>query len=138
MNELQWRASHPDYSIWVSASAGTGKTKILTDRVLRLLLKGASAQKILCLTFTNAAASEMQHRIDSRLSKWANLTDSELQADIESMLGKKPSKEKLETAKELFNSSLKVNGKIEIHTIHIVKKFSNVFHLRRMSALAFK
>jgi len=118
MNELQWKASHPDYSIWVSASAGTGKTKILTDRVLRLLLKGASPQKILCLTFTNAAASEMQHRIDSKLSKWAKLDGADLRLDIESMLDKKPTAETLRTARELFNSSLKINGKIEIHTIH--------------------
>ena len=59
MSILQLKASDPTLSTWVSASAGTGKTKILTDRVLRLLLQNVPFNKILCLTFTNAAANEM-------------------------------------------------------------------------------
>ena len=56
-------AATPNASVWVSASAGSGKTKVLADRVLRLLLSGTDAGKILCLTFTRAAAAEMQNRI---------------------------------------------------------------------------
>ena len=78
MNLLQVQASDPKFSAWVSASAGTGKTKILTDRVLRLLLQNAEFNKILCLTFTNAAAGEMKERIASALSDWANAEPSAL------------------------------------------------------------
>ena len=63
--------STPDLSAWVSASAGSGKTKVLTDRALRLMLAGAQPDRILCLTFTKAAAAEMTNRIINRLSLWA-------------------------------------------------------------------
>ena len=66
--EQQHEASDPGVSVWVDASAGAGKTKILTDRVLRLLLTGIPPERILCLTFTKAAAAEMSGRITSRLS----------------------------------------------------------------------
>ena len=59
----QTRAINPSASVWVSASAGTGKTKVLTDRVLALLLAGTEAHRILCLTFTKAAAAEMSNRL---------------------------------------------------------------------------
>ena len=67
--EQQRRASDPLRSVWVEASAGTGKTKVLSDRVLRLLLKGVLPAKILCLTYTKAAAVEMSSRIAEKLSK---------------------------------------------------------------------
>jgi ATP-dependent helicase/nuclease subunit A len=63
--KMQKSASDPMYSVWVEASAGTGKTKVLTDRVLRLLLDGVIPSKILCLTYTKAAAANMQERITS-------------------------------------------------------------------------
>lgn len=63
----QNRASHPESSTWVSANAGSGKTRVLTDRVARLLLAKNLPQKILCLTYTKAAAAEMQNRLFSRL-----------------------------------------------------------------------
>ncbi|MAJ93704.1 MAG: hypothetical protein CBC23_001950, partial [Rhodospirillaceae bacterium TMED63] len=69
--KAQTIAATPDASVWVSASAGSGKTKVLADRVLRLLLKGSLAGKILCLTFTRAAAAEMQNRIRRLLGDWA-------------------------------------------------------------------
>ena len=65
------KASAPANSVWVGASAGSGKTKVLTDRVLRLLLEGASPQKILCLTFTKAAAAQMANKVAGRLADWA-------------------------------------------------------------------
>ena len=76
INEEQWRASNPFDSVWVSASAGTGKTKVLTDRVLRLLLQAAKPERILCLTFTKAAAAEMENRINSVLKQWAVCPDT--------------------------------------------------------------
>ncbi len=74
---------NPNFSVWVNASAGTGKTKILIDRVLRLLLE--NKRNICCLTFTNAAANEMEGRIHSILSKWAVCSDNELVASLEQL-----------------------------------------------------
>ena len=70
MTPAQHRASDPAASVWVGASAGTGKTKVLTDRVLRLLLGGTAPERILCLTFTRAAAAEMALRITRELARW--------------------------------------------------------------------
>ncbi len=80
---MRSNAINPNFSVWVNASAGTGKTKILIDRVLRLLLE--NKRNILCLTFTNAAANEMGNRIHSILSKWAICSDSVLAADLEQL-----------------------------------------------------
>ena len=79
----QHRAANPQTSAWVSASAGSGKTKVLTDRVLNLLLSGVSPQRVLCLTFTKAAAAEMAQRINSELGSWAVSNSN----DLESKLG---------------------------------------------------
>ena len=76
-------ASDPAVHAALSASAGTGKTQVLTARVLRLLLKGARPESILCLTFTKAAAAEMANRIGARLAAWVRLKDSELGADLD-------------------------------------------------------
>ncbi len=70
-SEPQRGASDPGASVWVAASAGTGKTKVLTDRVLRLMLAGSDPARILCLTYTKAAAAEMANRIADRLGDWA-------------------------------------------------------------------
>src|SRR6201989_1833445 len=78
----QAEASDPGVHAALSASAGTGKTQVLTARVLRLLLKGAPPESILCLTFTKAAAAEMANRIGARLAAWVRLKDSELAADL--------------------------------------------------------
>ena len=69
----QIRAATPTASSWVSANAGSGKTRVLTDRVARLLLAGTEPQKILCLTYTKAAAAEMQNRLFGTLGRWAML-----------------------------------------------------------------
>ena len=74
--EMQVRAAEPGSSTWLSANAGSGKTRVLTDRVARLLLEGVLPQHILCLTYTKAAASEMQNRLFKRLGVWA-MQDSE-------------------------------------------------------------
>src|ERR1700758_1511640 len=75
-------ASDPEISAWVAANAGAGKTYTLANRVARLLLGGAKPQKILCLTFTKAAAAEMQNRLFQQLGGWATLADKELRAEI--------------------------------------------------------
>ena len=74
----QVRAADPAGSAWVSANAGSGKTRVLTDRVARLLLAGARPEKILCLTYTRAAAAEMQERLFSLLGGWAMMEDDAL------------------------------------------------------------
>ena len=81
-SEAQFRAARPDASTWLAANAGSGKTKVLTDRVARLLLRGVEPQHILCLTYTKAAASEMQNRLFQRLGEWAMLPDSKLRAAL--------------------------------------------------------
>jgi len=82
LKDEQALASDPLVHAALSASAGTGKTQVLTARVLRLLLKGARPESILCLTFTKAAAAEMANRIGARLAAWVRLKDSELAADL--------------------------------------------------------
>ena len=76
--QAQVDAARPDLSTWLSANAGSGKTRVLTDRVARLLLDGVNPQHILCLTYTKAAASEMQNRLFARLGGWAMLGDADL------------------------------------------------------------
>lgn len=73
-------AARPDASTWLAANAGSGKTRVLTDRVARLLLNNVQPDKILCLTYTKAAASEMQNRLFRRLGEWAMLKDDDLRS----------------------------------------------------------
>lgn len=113
----QQSASNPASSAWVFASAGTGKTKVLTDRVLRLLLAGVSPGKILCLTYTKAAAYEMQQRIYDRLAKWAIIDDSQLLKEV-SELEPEAHNLDLKKARTLFAKILEPNFSIKIQTIH--------------------
>jgi ATP-dependent helicase/nuclease subunit A len=110
-------ASDPAVHAALSASAGTGKTQVLTARVLRLLLKGARPESILCLTFTKAAAAEMANRIGLRLAKWVRLKRSELWSDLEA-LGEEPSDRLIERARQLFAMVLDCPGGLKIQTIH--------------------
>ncbi|ABY73067.1 UvrD-helicase domain-containing protein [Rickettsia rickettsii] len=128
MSDLQREASDPNYSVWVSASAGTGKTKILTDRFLRLLITGVEPSNILCLTFTNAAAIEMQVRINSRL-KYLSLCNAEkLEEALFLMSGNKPSPQDTENAKTLYDKILNSNKLLNIYTIHaFCQKILNTF-----------
>src|SRR3954468_9122252 len=86
----QRRAADPCASAWVSANAGAGKTKVLTDRVIRLLLAGAPPGRILCLTFTKVAAAEMTNRVFAKLGSWVTLPDPELRAVLEDLTGERP------------------------------------------------
>jgi ATP-dependent helicase/nuclease subunit A len=111
-------AAHPHHSAWVSASAGSGKTKVLTDRILNLLLEGCSPERILCLTFTKAAAAEMASRIRIRLGEWAILPEQELQKTLETLQNAAPSSEKILRARMLFGITLDTPGGLKIQTIH--------------------
>src|SRR5690349_5155076 len=110
-------ASDPMAHASLSASAGTGKTQVLTARVLRLLLKGARPESILCLTFTKAAAAEMANRIGLRLASWVRRKRSELWSDLEA-LGEKPDDRLIERARQLFARVLDCPGGLKIQTIH--------------------
>jgi len=114
----QREAADPEASVWVGASAGTGKTKVLTDRVLTLLLAGTAPHKILCLTFTKAAAAEMSNRIAARLAKWATWPDDKLDADLAKLLGEPPTPELMTASRRLFARVLDVPGGMHIETIH--------------------
>ena len=118
MNLLQLKASDPESSIWVSASAGTGKTKILVDRVLRLILQGEQFSKILCLTYTNAAAKEMQERVTSTLRHWSNLSDEELRCVLHATCGISPNAAICERARNLYQEYLQHHEPLSIYTIH--------------------
>ncbi len=114
----QQDAAHPDRSVWVSASAGTGKTTVLTNRVLALLLNGVAPQHLLCLTFTKAAAAEMANRVTRQLGRWAVATDAVLTAEIERATGLVPDATRLARARRLFGLVLDTPGGLKIQTIH--------------------
>ena len=125
-------AADPQMSIWVEASAGTGKTKVLSDRVLRLLLAKVSPSKLLCLTYTKAAAVEMSERIAKRLSLWAVEDEKDLTEELEKLLGddfnSSNKQELLNFARTLFALLLDTPGGIKIQTIHsfcqdVLKRF---------------
>ena len=127
-SNLQKIASNPNNSCFVLASAGSGKTKILTDRVLRILLSGVPASKILCLTFTKVAALEMKERIFKELSSWCVLPKLDLQNKLEKLTDKKFNSEKLQQARVIFIKILDDIESLKIETIHsfctnLIKKF---------------
>ncbi|MCT4576758.1 MAG: double-strand break repair helicase AddA [Donghicola sp.] len=115
----QVQAANPHYSTWLAANAGSGKTRVLTDRVARLLLTGVEPQHILCLTYTKAAASEMQNRLFKRLGEWAMLDAASLQQQLEE-LGEagEINAERLAHARTLFARAIETPGGLKIQTIH--------------------
>ena len=115
---LQRQAADPEASVWVSASAGSGKTKVLVDRVLSLLLRGSEPGRILCLTFTKAAAAEMANRLSSQLAAWVTADDAALRADLEVLLDDPGDEDILLRARALFARVLDTPGGIKIQTIH--------------------
>ncbi len=116
---IQRRASNPEKSVWVSASAGSGKTKVLTDRVLSLLLQdNQRPEAILCLTFTRTSAAEMANRLNNRLGKWATIGDEELIADLTNLLQYQPDKAVIARARRLFAMVLDAPGGLKIQNIH--------------------
>ncbi|WP_439547163.1 double-strand break repair helicase AddA [Sandarakinorhabdus sp.] len=113
----QAQAADPDVHAWVAASAGTGKTQVLTARVLRLLLAGARAEAILCLTFTKLAAAEMQNRVMARLAHWAGCSDAALASDI-AAIGGAADTDTMSRARGLFAAVLETPAGLAIQTIH--------------------
>ena len=114
----QRRAADPGRSVWVTANAGTGKTSVLTDRSLRLMLAGAPPESILCLTFTKAAAAEMTLRVERRLASWATHQDAELRAELEGLTGAAPTATTMARARQLFAQVLDLPRGLMIMTIH--------------------
>ncbi|WP_072396528.1 double-strand break repair helicase AddA [Hyphomicrobium sp. CS1GBMeth3] len=115
---LQAEAADPAASVWVSANAGTGKTHVLTMRVLRLLLAGTPPERILCLTYTKAAAAEMSKRVFESLSKWVMLPEDELEAALLKFLGREPQSSEMALARTLFTRATETPGGLSVQTIH--------------------
>ena len=114
----QQAAADPSRSVWVTANAGTGKTRVLTDRLLRLLLAGAEPQGILCITFTRAAAAEMTARIERRLATWAIAHEDQVRQELEELLGGPPPPAMVVRARRLFAEVLELPQGLQIQTIH--------------------
>lgn len=118
LRESQRRASDPASSAWVAANAGSGKTFVLAHRVLRLLLDGSPPDRLLCLTFTKAAASEMANRVCDALRDWATASDDELNAALQAIDNRPISDIKRIRARTLFAKALETPGGLKIQTIH--------------------
>ncbi|MFN3400486.1 MAG: double-strand break repair helicase AddA, partial [Ferrovibrio sp.] len=111
-------AADPTLSAWVAANAGSGKTRVLVDRVTRLLLMGTRPSGILCLTFTKAAAAEMQLRLTDRLGKWTTLADAALKAELFELLGRPVTDADMDAARRLFARTLESPGGLRLQTVH--------------------
>ncbi len=117
--QRQVDAANPATSTWLSANAGSGKTRVLIDRVARLLLEGVSPQNILCLTYTKAAAAEMQNRLFRRLGEWAMMDESGLRAELQKLgAGQTTNQDQLRDARRLFARAIETPGGLKIQTIH--------------------
>ncbi|WP_454918375.1 double-strand break repair helicase AddA [Xanthobacter sediminis] len=111
-------ASDPTHSAWVSANAGSGKTHVLARRVIRLLLDGVAPARILCLTYTKAAAANMSNRVLAILGRWVGLDDAGLDAELVGATGETPTPALRARARRLFALALETPGGLKIQTIH--------------------
>src|SRR5271168_253047 len=118
VRDAQVRASNPAASAFVSANAGSGKTHVLVQRVIRLLLEGVPPEKILCVTFTKAAAANMAERVFSTLGHWITLDDRALDQAIMAMGIAHPNAGLRTTARKLFACALETPGGLKVQTIH--------------------
>ena len=125
--QAQRLAADPDHSAWVEANAGSGKTKVLIDRVARLLLQrpdgrpGSEPDSILCITYTKAAANEMLSRLFERLGRWSTQNDAELRLTLAELENRSPEvfdRPALDRARSLFARALETPGGLRIETIH--------------------
>ncbi|HEV2000506.1 MAG TPA: UvrD-helicase domain-containing protein, partial [Xanthobacteraceae bacterium] len=114
----QTRASDPAASAWVSANAGSGKTYVLALRAIKLMLVGVPPTRILCLTFTKAAAAHMANVVLDRLAAWVRLDDDALDAELASIDAVPPSPERRSAARCLFAAALETPGGLKVQTIH--------------------
>lgn len=118
-SQRQVDAANPHHSTWLSANAGSGKTRVLTDRVARLLLDKVQPQNILCLTYTKAAATEMQNRLFKRLGAWAMMPDDQLRSDLNDLgFDRAINDVELNAARTLFARAIETPGGLKIQTIH--------------------
>ncbi len=117
-DRAQGEAADPQASAWVNANAGTGKTHVLTLRVLRLLLAGTSPERILCLTYTKAAAAEMSKRVFDRLAKWVTADDATLAKELASVTGTEVADKTKAFARTLFARAIETPGGLKVQTIH--------------------
>ncbi|MGB3723514.1 MAG: UvrD-helicase domain-containing protein, partial [Pacificimonas sp.] len=117
LTDEQRRAVDPGVHAWVSASAGTGKTQVLSARVLRLLVGEARPDGILALTFTKAAAAEMQTRIFETLSRWVTADDEDIVTDLRNIAAE-PDAAMIRRARMLFAQALEVRGGFKVQTLH--------------------
>src|SRR3954463_2500225 len=116
--KVQHDASDPAASAWVAANAGSGKTHVLAQRVIRLLLRGTPPEKILCLTYTKAAAANMANRVFGELAKWTPLSDDDLDIEITKIEGRRPDALRSLRARRLFAQALDTPGGLKVQTIH--------------------
>src|SRR6516164_5973355 len=118
LRRLQVEASDPAVSAWVTANAGSGKTHVLAQRVIRLLLDGVDPAKILCITFTKAAAANMANRVFDELRRWTALDDADLDAAIRRISNIQPDAARRTLARRLFAMALETPGGLKVQTIH--------------------
>src|SRR5437660_5735199 len=116
--DVQRAASDPDVSAWVAANAGSGKTHVLAQRVIRLLLRGTPPEKILCLTYTKAAAANMANRVFETLARWTPLSDDALDSEIMKIEGHRPDAARRTHARRLFAQARDTPGGLKVQTIH--------------------
>jgi ATP-dependent helicase/nuclease subunit A len=118
LRAVQVKTSNPDISAWVAANAGSGKTHVLAQRVIRLLLAGVEPAKILCITFTKAAAANMTNRVFDALRRWTALDDAELHTELRKITDGAPDQRLLARGRTLFAEALETPGGLKVETIH--------------------
>src|SRR5258707_1910694 len=118
LRRLQIEASDPAASAWVAANAGSGKTHVLALRVIRLVLDGVDPAKILCITFTKAAAANMANRVFDDLRRWTALDDARLDDAIRRISDVTPDAARRARARRLFALALETPGGLKVQTIH--------------------
>lgn len=114
----QRQALDPASTIWVEASAGSGKTKVLVDRCLRILLDGTPPERLLCITFTKAAASEMANRLMQALQNWVAESPTALESSLDALLGRHPDPAEIRRARSLLAIVLDTPGGLKVQTLH--------------------
>lgn len=116
--DAQTKAANPNHWVWVTANAGSGKTHVLAERVMRLLLEGVEPSRILCLTYTKTAAATMRARVFDGLAAFATADNPTLRASLEKLGSNRIDPKDFEKARRLFAGALETPGGLKIQTIH--------------------